>query len=287
MKRKYIAQQTVKILERGHYQAPSGHRIQLAGSQKACVKKTRCYDPNQLATIRQHVLSQPAKFSTSDFELVNETTLSGAARLAAAIEASGQSLRIGALNFASAKNPGGGFLKGAHAQEESLARSSGLYKSLLACRRYYDYHRRQKTCLYSDHMIYSPRCPVFRKDNGSLLPKPYLIDFITSPAPNAGAIRHNEPQNIKQIPETLKERSAKLLSLAAHHGCDILILGAWGCGVFRNDPVMVADTFFEHLAPHGQFWGRFQKVHFAVLDKTRSQNTYRAFERRFSKGYFL
>ena len=52
----------------------------------------------------------------------------------------------------------------------------------------------------------------------------------------------------------------KIAWLAAHHRCDVLVLGAWGCGVFRNDPDMVAGIFRELLGPDGRYWGRFQKV---------------------------
>lgn len=278
MRRRQIARDTIQILAQGYYKVPSGKRIEVASHVKACLSKTRCYEPDGLVEIRQQVLSQPARFGKSEIKVINETTLSGAARLAR----SGRYERIGVLNFASAKNPGGGFLKGAHAQEESLARSSGLYNSLLTCRSYYDYHRSRKSdLLYSDRMIYSPRCPVFRKDDGTLLAEPYLVDFITSPAPNAGAIYRNERHNVPKIEAALKERGSKVLALAAHHGCDVLVLGAWGCGVFRNDPVMVANMFREHLGPDGPFYGRFRKVLFSVLDKTRQQNNYHAFASRF------
>ena len=62
-------------------------------------------------------------------------------------------------------------------------------------------------------MIYTPRCPVFRRDSGELLPEPYYVDFITSPAPNAGVIRRNDPERVEEIPEVLMTRSAKLLGL--------------------------------------------------------------------------
>ncbi|MFN8419489.1 MAG: TIGR02452 family protein [Anaerolineae bacterium] len=141
------------------------------------------------------------------------------------------------LNFASAKHPGGGFLGGAKAQEESLARSSGLYPSLLKCPAYYQHNRRRSNALYSDWMIYSPACPIWRRDDGSWLEMPYTVDFITSPAPNAGAVRVNSPADIPQIAPTLVDRSAKVLALAARWRCEALILGAWGCGVFRSDPL--------------------------------------------------
>ncbi|MEK8021409.1 MAG: TIGR02452 family protein, partial [Candidatus Parabeggiatoa sp.] len=74
----------------------------------------------------------------------------------------------------------------------------------------------------------------------------------------------------------------KILSLAASYGCDALVLGAWGCGVFRNDPEMVAKAFYEHLYPQGAFWGFFQKVLFSVLDTSSQQKTVKAFYDCFS-----
>src|SRR5207253_843688 len=100
-----------------------------------------------------------------------ETTLASARRLVAA----GQ--RPAALNFASAKHPGGGFLNGALAQEESLARSSALYACLVG-NPMYTFHQAQSDALYTDYAIYSPDVPVFRGDDGALLPEPYLCSFI-------------------------------------------------------------------------------------------------------------
>lgn len=280
MRRIEIARQTIEILDQGSYRRPDSSQVSLDSELRVCITNTTCYEPDALQAIHQQLLAQPSRFTQTKFEVVNETTLQGAKRLAE----SGSYQRVGVLNFASARNPGGGFLNGAQAQEESLARSSGLYTSLLICQGYYDYHRAQKSCLYSDRMIYSPGCPVFREDDGTLLARPYFVDFITSPAPNAGAIQQNEPENVAKIPATLTERSAKILSLAAYHGCDALVLGAWGCGVFRNSPAMVAETFFEHLRPGGPFWGRFQTILFSVLDSSPSYKTYGIFWNRFGQA---
>ena len=189
--------------------------------------------------------------------------------------------KIGVLNFASAKNLGGGFLNGAQAQEESLARSSGLYASLLKAQQYYNSHRSQKSCLYSDRMIYSPYCPVFRDDNGKLLDKPYFVDFLTSPAPNTGVVKRREPENVDKIESVLEERGSKLLGLFAYNGCENLVLGAWGCGVFQNDPEIVAQMFWKHLSPEGAFYGKFKKIRFSVFDRTKNKRTFKAFERVF------
>jgi uncharacterized protein (TIGR02452 family) len=131
-------------------------------------------------------------------------------------------------------------------------------------------------------MIFSPDCPVLRTDRGDWLETPFVVSFITSPAPNAGAIQTNEPHNTDKIPPTFRERISKLLALAVHHSCDALILGAWGCGAFRNDPNVVAPLFWEQLKPEGQFWGYFKKVQFSVLDTSKTQNIYNASATAFS-----
>src|SRR5262245_12810709 len=107
MRLEQIARDTVQILERGFYQAPSGNRIDLSEELHQCVESTRCYEPDSLAAIREQVLARPSGFPATLFVVANETTLQGSARLA--LEAG--SGRVGVLNFASARNPGGGFLR--------------------------------------------------------------------------------------------------------------------------------------------------------------------------------
>ncbi|HKD76485.1 MAG TPA: TIGR02452 family protein [Ktedonobacterales bacterium] len=264
---KAIAISTIAALEKGRYTAPDGTTVDIATLIATCVGGTQAYVPDELALIRKQILARPVNQTQSTFAVVNETTLQGCARLVA----SGRYQRIGVLNFASARHPGGGFLGGARAQEESLARSSALYFSLRQCPEHYDFHRAQDTCLYSDRMIYSPSCPVLRDDAGNWLPQPYLVDFITSPAPNAGAVMRNEPDNRDRITPVLTERAGKILALAAHRECDALVLGAWGCGVFQNDPITVATIFYDYLGPQGSYGQRFQHVLFSVYDPPRTK----------------
>ena len=100
--------------------------------------------------------------------------------------------RVVALNFASAKNPGGGFLGGAKAQEEDLARSSALYACMRDQRAYYDANRHEPSLLYTDHMIYSPDVPFFRDDRLRFLEDPFLLSILTAPAPNAASNERRE-----------------------------------------------------------------------------------------------
>lgn len=271
--RKELAQQTVEIVERGFYQSATGRVIDIAASVRECLEGTRFFAAEELERLRQEVLGQPHETFATSLEVVNETTLAGIARVLA--DGNGP---VAALNFASAKNPGGGFLNGSQAQEESLARSSALHSSLLRAWEFYERHRASPSLLYSDAMIWSPYCPIFRDDEGALLDEPQLVSFITSPAPNAGAIAENRPKELAQIPEVFRRRSEYVLALAASKGYRRLVLGAWGCGVFRNDPAVVAAAFVGHLR-EGAWSSRFERVIFSVLDSSPSSQTLTAFQR--------
>ncbi|MEH1015450.1 TIGR02452 family protein [Micromonospora sp. CPCC 206060] len=180
--------------------------------------------------------------------------------------------------FASAKNPGGGFLGGAKAQEESIARSSALYPCLLAAPDFYAFHRAQGDLRYSDRVIISPDVPVIRDDQGRLLDEPYRTTFLTTAAPNLGAIRRNQPEHVDDVPAALVRRARRVLAVAAVHGCRQLVLGAWGCGVFRNDPATVAEAFADALAAVD----RFDRVVIAIRDGLPGTPVYAAFLARFA-----
>jgi uncharacterized protein (TIGR02452 family) len=252
-----VAKETVAIVERGEYRAPSGKMVSIS------VKSARLYLPEELERL---VASQaPGNLSTA-IEVTGETTAQAARRIPGSV----------LLNFASAKNPGGGFLGGAKAQEEDLARCSALYHTQLTQRPYYDANRNVGSMLYTDHLIYSPEVPFFRDEKLNLLEEPFLASVITSPAPNAGEALRRDPNARPQIRATLERRAAHVLAVAAQHR--EVILGAWGCGVFRNDPVEVAAVF--HALLEGKFRGVFARVVFAIYD--RSGEKQRAFEREFT-----
>lgn len=258
------------MLERGSYVAPSGRVVELTGRLARAVKRTRLYRPEDLAELLRALPDQPGELATR-VEVTGETSLAAARRLTDAA----------CLNFASAKHPGGGFLSGAEAQEEALARSSGLYASLRAAPEFYEFHHARRDLLYSDHMIYSPAVPVFRDDDGTLLEDAYDVAFLTSAAPNRGAIQ--DPVEAGRVGGVLRTRVAKVLALAHAHGHRRLVLGAWGCGVFANDPAEVAGAFATHLLGDGQFAGRFEHVVFAVYDRAPGAPRLEAFRKVFGQ----
>jgi uncharacterized protein (TIGR02452 family) len=201
----------------------------------------------------------------------NETTLAAARRLIV-------DHRTIALNVASARNPGGGFLSGSEAQEESLARSSSLF-ACLDGRSMYPFHRRHDDTLYTDYVIYSPSVVVFRNNDGKLLETPFTCSFLTAPAPNAGAVLQRDPTRGDELSRGLQSRINKVLSVAAAQGYDAIILGAWGCGVFKNDPRDVAAQFQAALT--GDFDGVFRLIYFAVLDRSSGGVVIAPFEQAF------
>lgn len=275
-KRVRIAQDTLSILKQGHYEHEDSGTVELQSGIEACIRQTRLLTPQQLIELKPEL----PVYAHTQIEVMNETTLEGALRLRQV----GEHQRIGVLNFASAKNAGGGFLGGSQAQEESLARSSAIYASLAECPQYYDYHKRQnKSLLYSDHMIYSPECPVFRLDSGELLAEPYAVDFITSPAPNRGALARNEPAALAQLEKVFSRRIRAVLKLAAEQGCDALVLGAWGCGVFGNQPQAVAGWFADQLCAEGEFAHCFRHISFSIPEDPRAAVNNQSFRQAFTQ----
>jgi len=281
--RAQIAQETLTILEEGTYLHPSGKQIPLRDELAFARSRSVLYSPDHFQEVfqKRDQLLQDRSSTTVAFEVVNETTLHAAWRLTEGKPGA----RVLALNFASARHPGGGFLKGSQAQEESLARASGLYACISQHREMYDVNARFPSCLYTDHMIYSPDVPVFRDDEDALLGCSYPVSFVTAPAVNVGALRRNEPGNVCQVEPAMLARMEKVLSLAVIHGHELLVLGAWGCGVFANDPDRVAGWFHNHLTGEGTFRWAFQKVIFAVLDRTEDRSMIRPFERHFGRTF--
>jgi uncharacterized protein (TIGR02452 family) len=266
-----IAQNTLEIIEKGNYRNNLGKTISIKDETDFAVENTKIYRTEDFPSE-----FNPAKIEgETTFEVTDETTLEATKRICK--ESADENPFV--LNFASAMSPGGGFLSGSQAQEESLARSSSLYATLTANFEFYELNRRGHSCFYSDWMIYSPKVPVFRNDDGSLVEKPYLATFLTSPAVNAGVIKQKEPDKVHLIETVNRERARKFLWLANNHGHKTLILGAWGCGVFQNDANSIANIFAELLK--GEFANRFNRVIMAIYDTTPTRKVYQAFVEKF------
>ncbi|MFJ4535291.1 TIGR02452 family protein [Streptomyces tibetensis] len=266
-----IARETEQIVAAGAYRAPDGREVSIAAELRAAREGTRLYGPEPVPVPADRVTAG----RTTLIEVTGESSLEAARRLGG---------HVAVLNFASARNPGGGYLNGAQAQEEALCRASALYACLTGVRAFYDHHRAHRDPFYTDRVIHSPAVPVFRDDRGGLLPEPYTAGFLTSPAPNAGVVLRTAPERAHELPRVLAVRAERVLETAAAHGYRRLVLGAWGCGVFRNDPAQVARAFRTLLGPGGRFANTFEHVVFGVLDRTRDRAVLGAFVEAFSSS---
>lgn len=269
-----VASDTIAIVNKGEYKNSKNQLVSIREDVERTIQGTILYNLEDGHKLLGSVKSEN-DYNTK-FEVTNETTLKAVKRLVDTGEE-----QIVALNFASAKNPGGGFLKGSLAQEESLARASSLYKSISQKQEMYRYNRdsRNRTGMYSDYMIYSPKVTVIKDDAGNLLDEPYNCSFITSPAVNATIVREREPQNAKKIRDVMSTRIEKILSVALDNGHDTIILGAFGCGVFGNRPVEVAHTFKYVI--HNKFNNKFKHIVFAIYDTTPRKEVFNVFKNTF------
>ncbi|MFM2393398.1 MAG: hypothetical protein RLZZ546_1380 [Bacteroidota bacterium] len=266
---KQIATETLKIIQDGYYYIED-NKIDVSDLIAKSREGAFTIAPNGWADFLSN--TEEVKFET-EIEFKNCSTIE-------AIADESKELKIAALNFASAKNPGGGFIGGASAQEESLARSSSLYHSLIKDKTMYDYNKGNSTFLYSDYVIYSPEVVFWYKDNGDSFDEPLICDVITSPAPNKGAmIQHNRMKEMEQIESVFKERMVKVIGLAAHQKVESLILGAWGCGVFRNETDVVARLFKEVISE--KYPRNFKRIVFAIFDQSAKKDNFNKFKEVF------
>ena len=247
-----IAKQTLAACAAGRYTTAAGATVELRAAIDAAVAGTVLHELGEPL--------RPARAgAAARVTVTGESTIAALVRLAAG---DGGGRQLACLNFASARNPGGGFLGGAQAQEESLARSSALHLCQLGQPGHYERNRAHRSCVYLDLAIYSPAVPFFRDDDGGWLARAVLASVITCAAPNAGALQQQGRFDAAAVEAALRRRAELVLAVAAHHGVERLVLGAWGAGVFRNDPALVADAFAVPLA--GAYRGAFAEVVFAI-----------------------
>lgn len=198
------------------------------------------------------------------------------------------------LNFASATNPGGGVVKGSGAQEESLCRISTLYLNLNVREMwdgFYSPHRAEGNPLHNDDIIYTPRVVVFKSDTDhpTLLPEHdwYDVDVISCAAPNLREKPSNRmnaydgnnrvdiaPGDLRRLHE---RRLARILDVASANGADAIVLGAFGCGAFRNDPLVVASAAAAVIPRYSTL---FKAIEFAIYCRPDDTRNFIAFENR-------
>jgi len=207
------------------------------------------------------------------------------------LTAENEGSRIAVMNFANAFHAGGGVVKGASAQEECLCRTSTLYPLLYRKTlrdTFYKHHRTLKTPKATDALIYTEDVVICKTDEDlpRRMPREQWVnvDVITVAAPDLrDKSNHYAPlvggvtrmKNAELFGYHVK-RAIHVLTCAAAQGADILVLGAFGCGAFRNDPEVVAKAYKTAIEVFPKV---FKKIEFAVYCSPADQKNYETFSR--------
>ena len=190
--------------------------------------------------------------------------------------------KVGVLNFASATSPGGGFVNGCTAQEEMLCQSSNLWRQLEDFKDEYNASFREiktmgdKAGLYNDKM-YVSNTLFFRDSRLLFVEHPVMCTVVTSAAVNVTRLKGSAFDDIEK---TMRRRMELILHRFIEEKCNVIILGAFGCGVFKNDQNLIANIWKDLLVAYG---GYFDKVIFTVLCKGYNTENIDAFNRTFNK----
>ena len=202
-------------------------------------------------------------------------------------------MKTAVLNFASATTPGGGVVTGSNAQEESLCRCSGLYFSLNTPAMnsgFYEPHFAEHNPLHNDDIIYTPSVTVFKSDTAMPELRPadewFDVDVITCAAPNLRIDPSNSYNmgdgdvHVEISDEDLQalheKRLKRILEVALLNGAEAVVLGAFGCGAFANNPEVVARANYNVI---GDYLHAFKVIEFAVYCSPRDDSNYRVFDR--------
>lgn len=243
---KRLARETIEALQRGWYVDPDRRQVHWREAIEHSLGAKSSIPPDGALP-----RATRARVPETRVRVVNETTLAAAHEL----RLSGRDPL--SLNFANGVVPGGGFLTGSRAQEEALCRASALYATLDGDPMY-DAHRTMPQGESSPWCIVSPDVPVFRADDGTTLAAPWPCSFITCAAPYVPDVG---PARSARL---LQDRIWRVLEIAAARGYDSLVLGAWGCGAFGNNPTTTAKAFRSALeSDQGRL---FEDVVFAICD---------------------
>lgn len=250
-----IAEENSKITAAGFYLTDAGNRVELE-DQLECIKKTRLFNPTDKVT-KEVQRKDSGKM---------QVCLRSRDSVTAVLDAIAQGYRVGVLNFASAKNPGGGYVVGMSAQEEALCRCSNLYENLLWAKRNTKFYGLAAGTggWYSDSAILSPEVYFFRDNGMRLLDEVVKASVVTCAAVNVMALQRQgvmQADTWGKVHMVMLRRARRVLEGFKEMGCNYIVLGAWGCGVFRNRAESIARAFQTAL---NRYEDQFDVVEFAI-----------------------
>ena len=256
-------------------------------TDQALIQAVRNSTQAQAFIAEKSIVSVPASSKTEKAKVI----VSGKRSPEAAESYAKQGKKVCVLNFASATNPGGGVVNGSSAQEECICRCTTLYPCLNTDQMwnvFYRPHRKTANPLYNNDCIYTPNVCVFKSDTNFPEPLPkenwWSVNILTCAAPNL----RERPSNMmtphardtaakitpSELEKLLTARIRRIFEIAVANGNEVLILGAFGCGAFRNPPELVAKVFNKVMQDHLCY---FDTIEYAVHHTEHEVANYEAF----------
>lgn len=254
-----IYQETIDIVNNGQYETTDG-KIVVLGSDLEMRQNSRFYSKE--FTVHDF----PCKSTATEIDVVNNDSID------AGLALKDEGYNPVVLNFANRRNAGGGVLNGARAQEETIFRRTNLFRSLYQFMYYAESFNLQK----NRHQypmdpnfggVYTPYATVFRASNYTLLNTPQKISFISVAAMNRPRLI-DDMIAFELIPETLN-KIRTILRIGLYHGHDAIVLGAFGCGAFKNPPTHIA-LLFKQVINDLEFKHKFKRIVFAIIEDHNS-----------------
>lgn len=257
-----VYQQTIKAVKAGQYTAEDGTIVTL-GDDREMRENSRFYD---------------RKFTVNDFP-ANNTPTTVCILKTDSISAGKQLLDAGycpvVLNFANRHRAGGGALRGSHAQEESLFRQTNLFRSLYqfmpdAILYGVEQNRRQYPMDRNFGGVYTPFATVLRgrdSEGNPFLSHPFKLSFIAVAALDLRKKADNNKTMLSsQDAAITKNKMRTILRIGILHGHDSIVLGAFGCGAFKNPPHHIAQLFKE-VINESEFKNKYKMIVFPIIEK--------------------
>lgn len=250
---------TVEIVNQGHYETEDAVEYTFP-SDSDMMRHTVFYD---------HEIPMVEKAECGEQTIVEVKNIDC---LYAGVELKEQGYNPAVLNMASRRNPGGGVVTGAGAQEETLFRRTNLFRSLYQFAPYaeqYGIKRSHQQYPLDRNFggIYTPDAIYFRESEQkgyALLEKPVSLSFITEAGMNRPDLTVDGMIADHHV-EPIKNKIRTIFRMGLVHGHDSLVLEALGCGAFRNPPRYVARLFHEVL-DESEFKDKYRMIVFAILD---------------------
>ena len=242
-------------------------------------KNSKVYDENELAAYKER----------NNKLGVIKITKSKSFEAAGKLHKQYPNKRIGVLNFANAFHPGGGVESGSRAQEEALCRCSTLYPCLqdsYIWNNYYSKNRARYTPLANDRVVVTPDIVVFKSDDDypTIVEEKdfFKVDVLTCAAPN---LRNRDSSVLsiavkgeqigdEELYKIHYSRAEHILCAALANDIDILVLGAFGCGAFQNNPRVVAKAYNDIIK---KYRDQFDVIEFAIYCRDFETENYDSF----------